>query len=110
MSKGKDLILIEEEYGYKQWLWRGDYAIAKERWETMKGLNCLVAVDTIFPGALNIGLDYWCDIKDQKAEPFHSCHVHECDDSWLSGSKYKIPEAEVFEICGKQHPHRLQNM
>lgn len=103
MSENPVLLLVSEEYGYQNWYricTEEEYREIVRRWNTMKGLNCLVPVDFVIPGA----------------EPFHNCrypvpetelenytikgaHVHEPDDSGLDDAE-PVQDAETFEIEG----------
>jgi hypothetical protein len=88
-------IYISEEYGYRSWLAKVEDSEMPElirRWETIKGINCLVDVRKIFPTAVQI--DGYNEDVD------YTAHVHEPEDSYFSATGYKIPEAENFEIDG----------
>jgi hypothetical protein len=91
-------ILIDEEFGYKMWIAKvSDIELSEliRRWKTMRGLNCLVPVTTIFPTALEIDVDF--DIGENVIR----AHVHECEDSFFeSADGYEIPESNVFFIDG----------
>lgn len=96
-------IFIREEYGYREWvaeLTEDEYADLVRRWETMRGLSCLVPVTLIIPQAREaLEEEYNYDfVNGCKA-----CHIHECDDSHLEGSEYNIPEDENFWMDGKKY-------
>jgi hypothetical protein len=113
----KVLVQISEEYGYQHW-W-ALYTIEafneiRQRWKTMRGLNCLVPVDLIFPGARGCFGDWppaaICEnvVKDCVIV---SAHVHECDDSYLQGVTYNIPpnadeNDDSFEIDGRVYSRK----
>ena len=78
-------LVIEEEYGYRYWvadLTPDELEEIRARWKTMRGLNCLVPVRVIIPQAREVS---W---SKNLGEP--NCHIHEEDDSFLEGVKYKI--------------------
>jgi hypothetical protein len=94
-------LLISEEYGYKDWyteLTDQEYQELISRWETIRGLNCLVPVKLIIPQAVELDGE-----RENDPSHTHSCHIHECDDSRLEGSSYKIPEDEYFHMNGKKY-------
>lgn len=95
-------ILIKEEYGYREWvanLTQEEYADLLNRWETMRGLNCLVPVPLIIPQAVQITDEELIAFLDS-GQTYYRCHIHEHDDSYLEGSYYRIPEAEYFYMEG----------
>jgi hypothetical protein len=112
----KNVILIDEEYGYRNWiLIVGDAELEeiKRRWATMRGLTCLVPVTMIFPHAKRCTVEDWLEWSDsempqakrdeleREARVFRA-HVHESDDSSFDAlPEFKIPEARGFEIDGK---------
>lgn len=114
----KNVILIDEEYGYRSWIAIvGDAELEeiKRRWMTMKGLSCLVPVPMIFPTASVCTVEDWLEWSDtemsqdrreeveREARVFHA-HVHESDDSSFDALPgFKIPEARVFEIDGETY-------
>ncbi len=94
------ILLISEEYGYRHWLAEltdAEYQELIRRWETMRGLNCLVPVKLIVPQAREMS-----DEEDYPQEA-KRCHIHECDDSHLEGSSYKIPDDEFFWLDGQKY-------
>lgn len=98
-------ILIEEECGYRFWLaeiTQDEYAKLLARWETMRGLNCLVPVELIVPQAVRISDEEMIEMFD-KGESFYRCHIHEHDDSYIEGSYYKIPPDECFWMEGQKY-------
>lgn len=97
------LLLISEEYGYQHWYLTcspADYIPLLRRWDTMKGLNCLVPVDLIFPDVQPYVPCKSICANDMDLFEIRRAHVHECDDSGIEGSTYRIPDAENFEIEG----------
>jgi hypothetical protein len=91
------LLYISEEYGYRHWLAEltaEEYEELLARWSTMRGLNCLVPVFLIVPQAKEFdGTFVPCGAL--------KCHLHECDDSYLEGSDYKIPnDLDGFWMSG----------
>lgn len=108
------IVRIDEEYGYQDW-WvvytREQFEEAKRRWQTMKGLSCLVPVDLIFPGARGCfgewpPKDLCRTVVKDSAEIWG--HVHQPDDSHFAGLQYDIPEhcdagEDWFEIDGKTY-------
>lgn len=101
------LVLISEEYGFQYWFVVYNRRVleqVKNRWKTMKNLNCLVPVPLIFPGAKQYCDDYppICAVERDAMEVFHA-HVHQSDDSSFDGCpNFKIPDDEGdFEINGK---------
>jgi len=106
------LVRIEEEFGYQYW-WAlytpGQFEDIKRRWQTMKGLNCLVPVDLIFPGARGC-FGEWppealCIMEFANTVEV-GAHVHQHDDSYVDNLPYDIPETVngvddgSFEIDG----------
>jgi len=109
-----NVLLIDEEYGYQRWinfLTDKEFEEAKRRWKSMKGLNCLVGIQMIFPKARKSTLAEWedwadADTRSASAPEGHriiQVHVHECDDSRIEGFDWTIPEADVFEIEGVKY-------
>jgi len=104
----RNVILVEEEYGYGYWLaivCDQDLEEIKRRWLTMRGLNCLVPITMIFPTAKRCSIEDWEEWINPPSgtNVFHS-HVHQADDSHFDAlPKYKIPEADKFEIDGKSY-------
>ncbi len=101
------ILYISEEYGYRHWLAEltdREYQGLIARWETMRGLNCLVPVTMIVPQAIEIeeGMATCFDRNKIPKDAKH-CHIHECDDSRLEGTNYQIPEDEDFWICGVRY-------
>ena len=106
------LVSISEEYGYQHW-WAvytpEQFEDIKRRWQTMKGLNCLVPVDLIFPGARGC-FGEWppealCPKNVDENYVTVSAHVHQCDDSHLADVAYDIPpnadeDDDSFELDG----------
>ena len=104
------ILYISEEYGYRHWLAEltdGEYEDLLRRWNTMRGLNCLVPVTLIVPQAREIdpksGI---CFDRDRIPEDAKHCHIHECDDSRIEGSDYRIPDDEFFWIDGVKYNNR----
>jgi len=108
------LVRIVEEYGYQDW-WAvytpEQFENIKRRWQTMKGLNCLVPVDIVFPGARGCYGEWppkaLCPAEAEKCKVVNA-HVHQYDDSYLEGVTYEIPppaneEDDSFEIDGVQY-------
>lgn len=96
-------LVIDEEYGFRIWyaeLTQEEYQNLLARWETMRGLNCLVPVKLIIPQAIEIEID---DVIALEEKTHYCCHIHECDDSRLEGSSYKIPEDENFWMDGRKY-------
>ena len=98
------LVLISEEYGYQHWFAvynQRVYEQVKNRWQTMRNLNCIVPVTLIFPGAKQY-LDRDPPIcKTEMADMTVShAHVHQCDDSAFDACpKFNIPDdGEDFVI------------
>ena len=106
----KTAIFIEEEYGYRAWLAivsPDELAEIKRRWETIRGLNCMVPVPYIFPTAIQVDMDELERvISEYPLERRVKAHVHESDDSSLSISDYVIPESNDFEIDGEVVTHQ----
>jgi hypothetical protein len=111
---------ISEEYGFQSWyafLTNEEFEEAKRRWQTIKGLNCLVPVQFIFPQAkmYDRGVERWnLRFTDERFQPedyeFENiwgqiaivcAHVHQSDDSYLDCVEYEIPESDYFEMDGK---------
>lgn len=101
-------LLIDEEYGYRTWLAKlsqEEYVCLLGRWETMRGLSCLVPVKLIVPQAIEISDDDVSRMLDN-GETFYRCHVHEPDDSHLEGSTYSIPEDTHFWMEGRKYEEK----
>lgn len=97
-------LIIDEEYGCRTWyteLTQEEYAQLLARWETMRGLSCLVPVKLIIPQAIEINDEQAIEIVDK--DTWYRCHIHECDDSHLEGSNYKIPEDSHFWMDGQKY-------
>lgn len=97
------LLLISEEYGYQHWygIYHEDhYRNIVARWNTMKGLNCLVPVDFVIPGAMLYYDRYPVCENTLDQYTIRHAHIHECDDSHLDGAN-PVPDAENFEIEGR---------
>lgn len=106
------LLLISEEYGYQSWygIYHEDhYRNIVARWNTMKGLNCLVPVDFIIPGAMLYGSSRYpvCESTLDQYTIRHA-HVHQCDDSYLDNAR-PVPEADNFEIEGRVYSREEVN-
>jgi hypothetical protein len=105
-------IRIEEEYGYRTWkavLTEEEYKEVLRRWETMKGLYCSVPVQLIIPQAVEIDdSDPIINVWKANDMGVKFCHIHECDDSYISGSEYVIPEYEdhLFFMDGVQYTYK----
>lgn len=92
---------ISEEYGYRTWvavLTTEQYQQLLARWSTIKGLNCMVPVKLIVPQAVEVD-------RFDRSRVTHECHIHECDDSYLAGSDYRIPDTDdgTFVIEGRSY-------
>jgi hypothetical protein len=101
-------LLIDEEYGYATWLaelTQEEYMQLLARWETMRGLNCLVPVRMVIPQAKEIELEQVIKMLD-RGETFYRCHMHEDDDSHLEGSNYTIPKDTHFWIEGRKYEEK----
>lgn len=105
------IVNISEEYGCNHWyaaLSNERFEELKSEWQTIKGLNCLVPVRFLIPEALNFPLRpehaQFADDKYLEANSIEvvNAHIHECDDSFLEGADYDIPEGE-FEFKGKTY-------
>lgn len=97
------LVSISEEYGYQEWYAvysQQEFAKIVDRWNSMKGLNCLVPVDFIFPGAKPYFDQIPVCVSAVDNYEMLGAHVHQSDDSFLDGGN-KVPEAEQFEIEGR---------
>jgi len=82
------IIDIDEEYGFRNWvaeLTEEEYQQLLARWATIKGLNCLVPIPFIIPQAKRV------EDGAPLPEGALSCHIHECDDSWLEGAGRGVP-------------------
>jgi hypothetical protein len=102
---------ISEEYGCDHWyavMTEDRYEELKREWQTIKGLNCLVPVRFLIPEASNFPLkpehaqfadEKYIENNDVKVV---NSHIHQCDDSYLEGVDYEIPEGE-FEFKGKSY-------
>lgn len=112
LKNNKTILLnISEEYGYQHW-WvlytEEEFEEVRRRWQTMRGLHCLVPVDLIFPGARG-QFGEWppkpvCP-ELAKTCTVYNAHVHQHDDSFLATVTYKIPETvngneKLFMING----------
>lgn len=115
------VLFIDEEYGYRHWiadLTEEEWQALQQRWRTIRGLNCLVPVRFLVPKAKLIE---WEDVDSPDfGKKFHAeraratvfAHVHECDDSRLTGcDDYEIPEIPGdgrmgFEIDGRYYTHQ----
>lgn len=96
-------LLISEEYGYRHWLatlTNDEYDTLIARWNTMSGLNCLVPITLIIPQAKELTDE---EYFDNKLTYDNYCHIHECDDSSLDGTDYKIPYTKEFCIDGRTY-------
>jgi hypothetical protein len=94
-------LLIREEYSFRTWyaeLTDDEYNELLNRWNTIRGLNCLVPVTLIIPQAKE-----WDDFNIYDPSYTHVCHIHECDDSYIQGSEYLIPEDIDFWMAGKKY-------
>lgn len=111
----KNVILIDEEYGYQNWILVVDDAGLEElksRWASMHGINCLVPIPLVFPHAERCTVDDWLEWADTEMTPerrgeverearVFRAHVHECDDSSFDALPgHKVPPGEVFVING----------
>jgi hypothetical protein len=92
-------LVISEEYGYRYWLaelTQDEYDLLIDRWESMRGLNCLVPVTLIIPQAKPLdSLSF-----DWEQPGARSCHIHQWDDSHLEGTDYRIPNDKHFWMDG----------
>jgi hypothetical protein len=106
------VLFIEEEYGYREWvadLTAKEWDELVARWQTIRGLNCLVPVRLIVPQARQIvwgkfdSPDFGKDFHESHNRATHFAHIHEHDDSFLSGIDYEIPKTddESFHMDGK---------
>lgn len=94
-------LLIEEEYGYRDWyaeLTEQEFEELCARWKTLRGLNCLVPVTLIIPQAVELD-----DGRRVNPEHTHRCHIHEEDDSYLEGCGYEIPPDDYFWMNGRKY-------
>lgn len=112
------ILSIDEEYGYNVWyaiLSDERYEELKKEWQTIKGLNCLVPVRFLIPEAVNLPLlpedQKYADEKyvaDNNIR-IESAHIHQSDDSYLSGVDYEIPDQDEFEFKGKRYSEEELN-
>ncbi|NDD53217.1 hypothetical protein EBZ39_04970 [bacterium] len=106
MEENKVILLIDEEYGYRDWmsvLTESEFNEFVRLWKTMKGLSCLVPVPRVVPGAMpSSSEEFTAAIEQAEAsgDRVVRVHVHQCDDSFIAGVHHRIPEAEQFEIDG----------
>jgi hypothetical protein len=98
-------LVIDEEYGYRTWLAEltlEEYAQLLARWETMRGLSCLVPIKLVIPQAVEISDEDVIKMHDN-GETYYRCHMHDYDDSYLEGSRYDIPEDTHFWMNGRKY-------
>lgn len=98
-------LLIDEEYGYRTWLAKlsqEEYAQLLARWETIRGMSCLVPVLLVIPQAKEI-TDEEVIVMLDNGETYYRCHIHEEDDSHLEGSRYRIPDDTNFWMEGHKY-------
>lgn len=103
------ILYIREEYGATNWLAEmsdDEYQQLIERWETLRGLNCLVPVNLIVPRAKKCqnGQQEYLDAIEAGAK---LCHFHESVDSFLEGTDYIIPEDKYFWMDGLKYDMSL---
>lgn len=94
---------ISEEYGCINWiatLSTAQYRELIRRWETIRGLSCSIPVELIVPQAKRVTLD---QLDEMTVDA--TCHIHECDDSYLDGSNHILSEAldGAFWMDGERH-------
>lgn len=100
------VLLVSEEYGYRDWvsvLTESQFNDFVERWKTIKGLSCLVPVPHIVPEATLIDRDGFIaaiEQADAQGDRLVRVHVHESDDSHIEGVEHTIPDADNFEFMG----------
>lgn len=89
----QNLILIDEEYGYRSW-----YVIVddqkldeiKARWSQYgtRGINCLTPVPDVFEDSVEYDEDELpLDVKQFEKNRIFFAHVHEPEDSYFSAVK-----------------------
>src|SRR5262245_48737628 len=101
-------LLIDEEYGYRTWLAelsQEEYAQLLKRWETIRGMSCLVPVRLVVPQAVEITDEKVIEMLDA-GQTFYRCHMHEEDDSHLEGSIYEIPADTHFWMEGRKYEEK----
>lgn len=101
-------LLIDEEYGYRTWLARlsmEEYVALLNRWETIRGMSCLVPIRLVVPQAVEITDEEVIEMLDDGIT-FYRCHMHEDDDSYLEGSRYEIPKDTHFWMEGHRYEER----
>jgi hypothetical protein len=84
-------LYINEEYGCIHWLATltvEEYRDLIRRWETIRGLSCSIPVQLIVPQAKQVTFD-----QLDKMTVDATCHIHQCDDSYLDGSDHLLSEA-----------------
>jgi len=98
-------LVIDEEYGYRTWLaelTQEEYAQLLARWETLRGLSCLVPVRMVISQAVEIDDETVIKMIDN-GETYYRCHMHDYDDSHLEGSCYQIPDDAHFWMEGRKY-------
>lgn len=98
-------LIIDEEYGYRTWiaeLTQDEYAQLLARWETIRGMNCLVPIRLVIPQAIEITDEDVISLIDE-GRTYYRCHMHEEDDSHLEGSHYDIPQDTHFWMDGRRY-------
>jgi hypothetical protein len=94
-------LLIAEEYGFRDWyaeLTKDGYDALIKRWMTLKGRPCSVPVPFIITGAVLLD-----DARKEDPAYTHRCHIHECEDSYLQGCDYQIPDDRSFWMNGQEY-------
>jgi len=107
----KVLLLISEEFGYKEWyaiLTRAEYAQLEQDWATIQGLTCLVPVTLLIPQAHQWPwLPEHAKYENLVGVTVQTCHVHESDDSSLGTLEFTIPEQKTFEFKGVEYTRSM---
>ena len=101
-------LIIDEEYGYATWkaeLTQDEYARLLARWETIRGMSCLVPIRLVIPQAVEITDEDVIAMIDA-GKTYYRCHMHEDDDSYLEGSYYTIPKDTHFWMEGRKYEEK----
>jgi len=109
MNNNTVIVLLQEEYGYRWWLWKPGMSELGliDFWENLESLTpYFMNPSDGLPGSFeNLGYDRFHSLE-KYTKGMWSGHIHDEDDSWIIKPGSKIKNRTIFH---KGHPRRKKD-